>query len=173
MDASKENYKTLESMVSTRQHEYFLEGLSSRDSRIQAAAEVGASLTPPMGRDELESWLAAMRWEVRREGNQKDNPPIVDRYRIWSLTHDHLASDHELAFWCGCSRQAFGYARRTLKEENFNFEKNGDGWLVTSRPEIKRPKTYTEQEFQEELQTRLEQLGKEITQKFMSELNRR
>ena len=145
------------SLVGRKQYENKEKGMSNSDARNQAAAEVAASLVPPMTGGELLSLFGKYGAEINNEkhnrgnGNGKEQPakkplppppppPVssapasLTQYRLMALEQDFIPDDKILAHFSGKTPQSYGSASYILKQEGFVFEKVEGGWKVTARP---------------------------------------
>lgn len=182
IEFTMQELSVVQSLVSTLQADYFKQGNDPRKSRKMAADQVGATYTPPLSAEELESSIARARSRLfskkRLDGVEKFRNTIKQisanqadgqtssgtmrkTYKVWCEQNNHVAPDAELSHFTGMNTATFHYARKVLIDEGFVFEKNGNGWNVTApvKP-VKVEKIYTEKQVRDIVEELLGKFGR-------------
>jgi hypothetical protein len=169
-----EDYTACSSLISKRMNEIKADRKCDKSrARRLAAVEVGRSFNPPLSADEVESMLARAldrfygekrnaaikaHWAQKNEAQSGKGEKVgsfIGLYREWCSINNHVASDQEIAFFCGKAPQTVSWARGELEKSGFVFSKNGSGFNV-AMPE--KPK-YTESEWKSQ-QAKINQIEK-------------
>lgn len=146
MDMIPENFKAISKLIGEVQANLStsVQGITT-DNRRQAVEIVRPLLTEKPTVEELETWLAQQRNEAKKNKVKPkpinevrgENKTMVELYEAWCWQNDNVASDNEIAYWTGTSRQAVSNGRARAKDKGFEFAAAGrERWKITKRPAV-------------------------------------